>query len=75
MSDDLQDTDLPRWKRAVLSMAAPAERGFDAIKRRLASRFDRDDPVHIMVYRGFGTARKIAVTGRVLQDEPVGAAQ
>jgi phosphatidate phosphatase APP1 len=75
MSDDLQDTDLPRWKRAVLSMAAPAERGFDAIKRRLASRFDRDDPVHIMVYRGFGTAHKIAVTGRVLQDEPVGTAQ
>lgn len=75
MSDDLRDTDLPRWKRAVLSMAAPAERGFDAIKRRLASRFDRDDAVHIMAYRGFGTARKIAVTGRVLQDEPVGAAQ
>jgi phosphatidate phosphatase APP1 len=75
MSEDLRDTDLPRWKRAVLSMAAPAERGFDAIKRRLASRFDRDDPVHIMAYRGFGTARKIAITGRVLQDEPVGAAQ
>jgi phosphatidate phosphatase APP1 len=75
MSDDLQDTDLPRWKRAVLSMAAPAERGLDAIKRRLAARFDRDDPLHIMAYRGFGTARKLVLTGRVLQDEPVGVAQ
>ena len=75
MSDDLQDTDLPRWKRAVLAMAAPAERGLDAVKRRLAARFDRDDPIHIMAYRGFGTARKLALTGRVLQDEPVGTAQ
>ncbi len=75
MSDDLHDPDLPRWKRAVLAMAAPAERGFDAVKRRLAARFDRDDPIHIMAYRGFGTARKLAFTGRVLQDEPVGAAQ
>jgi len=75
MSDDLQDADLPGWKRAVLAMAAPAERGFDAVKRRLAARFDRDDPIHIMVYRGFGTARKLALTGRVLQDEPVAAAQ
>jgi len=73
--DDVQDTDLPRWKRAVLTMAAPAERGFDAIKRRLAARFDRDDPVHIMAYRGFGTSRKLAITGRVLQDEPVATAQ
>jgi phosphatidate phosphatase APP1 len=75
VSDDLRDPDLPRWKRAILSMAAPAERGLDAIKSRLAARFDRDDPIHIMAYRGFGTARKLALTGRVLQDEPVGAAQ
>lgn len=74
MSDDLHDPGLPRWKRAVLAMAGPAERGFDAIKRRLAARFDRDDPIHIMAYRGFGTPRKLTITGRVLQDEPVGAA-
>lgn len=74
MSDNLHDTDLPRWKRAVLSLANPAERGFDAIKRRLAARFDRDDPVHIMAYRGYGTAGKLTLSGRVLQDEPVGTA-
>lgn len=75
MSDELHDPDLPRWKRTVLAVASPAERGFDAIKRRLAARFDRDDPIHIMAYRGFGTPRKLAITGRVLQDEPVGGAQ
>lgn len=74
MNDDRHDPALPLWKRSLLGLAAPAERGLDAIKRRLAARFDRDDPVHIMAYRGFGTASKLMLSGRVLQDEPVGTA-
>lgn len=62
------------FKRALLRAAVPVERGVDAVKGRLAARFDRDDPLQILPYRGFGTPQRFLVQGRVLQDEPVGAA-
>ena len=62
------------FKRALLRAAVPVERGVDAVKGRLEARFDRDDPLQILPYRGFGTPRKFLIQGRVLQDEPVGAA-
>ncbi|HET9226205.1 MAG TPA: phosphatase domain-containing protein [Thermoanaerobaculia bacterium] len=62
------------FKRAFLRAAVPVERGVDALKGRIASRFDRDDPLQILPYRGFGTPQKFLIQGRVLQDEPVGAA-
>ncbi|HEX7181249.1 MAG TPA: phosphatase domain-containing protein [Thermoanaerobaculia bacterium] len=71
---DRRDSDNPRWKSALLGLADPAERGYDAVKRRLSGRFDRDDPVQILPYRGFGTSERALLSGRVLQNEPVGAA-
>ena len=62
------------FKRAILRAAVPVERGVDAVKGRLATRFDRDDPIQILPYRGFGTPERFLIQGRVLQDEPVGAA-
>jgi phosphatidate phosphatase APP1 len=62
------------FKRAILRAAVPVERGVDAVKGRLEARFDRDDPLQIVPYRGFGTPRRFLIQGRVLQDEPVGAA-
>lgn len=62
------------FKRAFLRAAQPVERGFDAVKTRLGERFDRDDPIQILPFRGFGTPRRLFIQGRVLQDEPVGAA-
>jgi phosphatidate phosphatase APP1 len=32
------------------------------------------DPIHILPYRGFGTRERWLIQGRVLQDEPLGAA-
>ena len=49
------------------------ERGFDTVKGRLGARFN-DDPIQILPYRGFGTPERFLIQGRVLQDEPVGAA-
>ena len=60
------------FKRAFLRAAVPVERGVDAVKGRLSARFDRDDPLQILPYRGFGTPQKFLIQGRVLQDEPVG---
>jgi phosphatidate phosphatase APP1 len=36
-------------------------------------RLDRD-PIHVLPYRGYGTHERVILRGRVLQDEPVGAA-
>lgn len=62
------------FKRAILRAAVPVERGFDAVKYRLGARFDRDDPIQILPYRGYGTPERLHLSGRVLEDEPVGAA-
>ncbi len=62
------------FKRAILRAAVPVERGFDAVKYRLGERFDRDDPIQILPYRGYGTPERLHLSGRVLEDEPVGAA-
>lgn len=71
---DRRDSGSPRWKNALLGLADPVERGYDTVKRRLANRFDRDDPIQILPYRGFGTPERVLLSGRVLQDEPIGAA-
>lgn len=60
------------FKRAILRAAVPVERGVDAVKTRLGNRFDRDDPLQILPYRGYGTPQRLFLSGRVLQDEPVG---
>ena len=77
--DDLRYPDLPRWQppgSASSSMAAPVERGLDAVKRRLAARFDRDDPdPDPPLPRLRHRPKRLLIQGRVLQDEPVGAAQ
>ena len=67
MSDDFDPR--PRW---WLRAANRMERGYDVVKYRLGARYDRDDPIQILPYRGFGTAERLLVEGRVLQDEPIG---
>jgi phosphatidate phosphatase APP1 len=65
-------TDAAPPPRRLLRIADSAERKVDAIKDRLANRFDRDDPVQILAYRGYGSADWLLAEGRVLQDEPLG---
>lgn len=64
--------DAPLPPRRLVRVAHRVERGFDAIKGRLGARFDRDDPIQILAYRGFGSAERLFAEGRVLQDEPIG---
>jgi len=58
----------------LLDLMTRVERRFDAVKERLADRFDRDDRVQILPYRGYGTRERLWLQGRVLEDEPVGTA-
>jgi phosphatidate phosphatase APP1 len=65
-------------RRLVLELAGLAdriERGFDLLKGRLAAAFDRDDPLQILPYRGYGTPERLTLLGRVLQDEPIGSSR
>lgn len=62
-------------RRLLLELATLAERGLDSLKERLGAAFDRDDPLQILPYRGYGTAERLTLQGRVLQDEPVGKAR
>jgi phosphatidate phosphatase APP1 len=64
----------PTWKSHFVRLADHADRGFDAVKYRLADRFDSDDPLQILPYRGYGTRERLFVFGRVLEDEPIAAA-
>jgi len=36
--------------------------------------WNRNDSLQILPYRGYGTPERVRLTGRVLQDEPIGAA-
>jgi phosphatidate phosphatase APP1 len=54
-----------------------AERGFDRLRHGLRRRLGRVGPVEILVYRGFGTAARVTIQGRVVEAkrlEPAAAA-
>lgn len=55
------------WRR----VAARIEAGFDGLKTRLNDYVGRDRPVHITPYRGYGTAQRLYLNGRVLTDKGV----
>ena len=57
------------WRDLALAGATAAEDRFDALKRHLASRVGTPDPVQVLPYRDFGTAGRLELCGRVLEDE------
>lgn len=69
---------MARWKKVVTRVATRAEGKLDRLKGRLSRRFSREegeeDPIIILPYRGYGTAQKLFLKGRVLQDEGIAPA-
>jgi phosphatidate phosphatase APP1 len=61
-------------KSRLLGLANRVEQRLDAVKQRLTDRFDRDDPIQILPFRGYGTPERLLLEGRILQDEPIGKA-
>jgi phosphatidate phosphatase APP1 len=59
------------WRQAMKELINKADDRFDALRGRLSSRWQRSDPIQIVPYRGFGTAEKLYLRGRVLEDEGV----
>lgn len=62
---------MARWQQILAAIASNVEDHFDALKYRLTARFDRDDPIKIVTYRGYGTQERVYLKGRVLEDQGV----
>ena len=58
---------MDRWKRTLGEVAHRLEKHVDRARERVAGAFpaDRND-VRIEAYRGYGTAERLYLTGRVL---------
>lgn len=60
------------WHEVLARVTTDVEAHFDALKYRLGERLGRDDPVKIVPYRGYGTALRVYLRGRVIEDRGVG---
>ena len=62
------------WQKVLASFVVDVENHFDLLKYRLRERIGGRDPIMIVPYRGFGTAEKIYIKGRVLEDKGITSA-
>lgn len=62
------------WRRVMKELLNEVDDRVDALRGRLSAYWPRTDPIQIVPYRGFGTAEKVYLRGRVLEDEGVQAA-
>lgn len=61
----------PGWRERLLAIAAELEGRVDSAMARRSDRKGRRDPLVIHAYRGYGTASRVWVRGRVLEDEGI----
>ncbi|MGH2541247.1 MAG: App1 family protein, partial [Ardenticatenaceae bacterium] len=59
------------WERGVTRFAHGAEQRFDRWRARFSSDPGTEDPIKIVAYRGYGTADKMYLKGRVQEDEGI----
>ena len=65
---------MANWLEALANVAGSIDQHYSLLKYRLRERMGGRDPIMILPYRGFGTARKLYLKGRVLEDKGVGPA-
>lgn len=63
------------WKKKLLDVARGIDDGVDQAVFRLRKRLELTRPLQIVPYRSYGTARKVYVKGRVLQNKGIASAQ
>lgn len=61
------------WKSLIISAAGTIEAQLDAFKQRIDDRWG-SEPLRIAAYAGFGTAARLALSGRVLEEPGLRAA-
>jgi len=64
---------MSQWSKLIAEVANQVEDGWDALRRGLGERLGRDDDDRFMIvpYRGYGTAKRLYLKGRVLEDEGI----
>ncbi|WP_204743254.1 App1 family protein [Pseudocnuella soli] len=67
-------TGMQPWKSKLLNIARTIDTSTDNLVLRLRQRLSAGKPAHIVAYRTYGTARKIFVRGRVLEDKNIATA-
>jgi len=65
---------MANWKDLFLKSASFVEDQWDELSFRLNNRLHLNDPVQIVPYRTYGTARRVYIKGRVLEDKKIAAA-
>jgi phosphatidate phosphatase APP1 len=63
------------WQKEVARLVYTLEKGFDWIKYRVGPRLHGRNPLMIMPYLGFGSAKFIELKGRVIEDSGVQPSQ
>jgi phosphatidate phosphatase APP1 len=63
---------MARWQQVIGAIAHNVDEYFDALKHRLAQQLGGgNDPIVIVAYHGYGTAERLFVSGRVLEQPGV----
>jgi phosphatidate phosphatase APP1 len=62
------------WRSVLVHVVDDVESAMDRLKYRLAYALGGPDPIKIVPYRGYGTAERLYVHGRVLEEQGITAA-
>lgn len=65
---------MANWKDLFIKSAATIENKWDELRFNFNKKLGLNDPVQIVTYRTYGTARHVYIKGRVLEDKKVASA-
>jgi phosphatidate phosphatase APP1 len=65
---------MSHWKNIFIKSASVIEEKWDDLSTRLTNRLGHHDPVQIVPYRTYGTAHRVYIKGRVLEDKKITSA-
>ncbi|MEO6734000.1 MAG: phosphatase domain-containing protein [Ferruginibacter sp.] len=65
---------MPNWKDIFIKSATFIEDKWDELRFNFTKKLGLNDPVQIIPYRTYGTATRLYVKGRVLEDKKISAA-
>ena len=62
---------MANWKDKIIKSASALEDKWDELRFQFNKRLGLNDPVQIVPYRTYGTARRLYIKGRVLEDKRI----
>lgn len=65
---------MKNWQSFLRNTAASVEQHWDDLRSGLDKRLRLSDPLQVITYRTYGTARRIYIKGRVLEDKKIASA-